>query len=190
MERVNNYVSGIKDLPNSKKLILLIIFVIATFIIVELIMTYVNPKPTVRTLPKVEGYQEDEEDEENNEDEEDNKDESGESSAPKKIALDVNKLNITLFYAHWCGHCKKFIKDTWTELKEKYDNHDQVQLNEVDCTNIKSELFTPMQNKIEGFPTLIINYLDKLDEIREKEYSGGRSVKHLEEFIQKMIENK
>jgi thiol-disulfide isomerase/thioredoxin len=175
---MNKYVSSVAELPNSKKLILLIIFVIIIFIIVEYLMVYVNSKPKVEKLSN-----------KNDEDDEDDEDgEDGEEAPKPKISLDVNKLNITLFYADWCGHCKKFIGDTWTELKEKYDNHDQVQLNEVNCTDIKSEIFTPMQNKIEGFPTLIINYLDKLDEIREKEYSGGRSVKHLEEFIEKMLE--
>jgi thiol-disulfide isomerase/thioredoxin len=172
---MNKYVSSVEELSNTKKLIILLIFVVVIFIIVEHLMAYVNSKPKVEKLS-------------NENDEEELEDESGEPSKPKKISLDANKLNITLFYADWCGHCKKFIKDTWTELKEKYNNHDQVQLNEVDCTNIKSELFTPMQNKIEGFPTLIINYLDKLDEIREKEYSGGRSVKHLDEFIQNMLQ--
>jgi thiol-disulfide isomerase/thioredoxin len=143
-------------------------------------MTYVNSKPNLEKLSN-----------NNDDDDDDDEDEEHlETSVPKKISLDINKLNITLFHAGWCGHCQKFIKETWTDLKEKYDNHNQVQLNEVDCTNIKSRITTPKGENIEGFPTLIINYLDKSDEIKEKEYNGGRSLKHLEEYIQNMLEDK
>jgi thiol-disulfide isomerase/thioredoxin len=179
MDTINNYVSRIEALPNSKKLILFIIAIVVVFIIVEVIMSYFNSKNNIVNHSKVDQFKNDE-DEDEEEDEE-------KPSKPKKISLDGDKLNLTLFFAHWCGHCKKFIKDTWKELKDKYEDHDQVQLNDVDCTNIKSRITTPKGNDIEGFPTIIINFKDKSGEIQEEEYKGGRSVKHLVAFIEKRI---
>jgi len=181
METINNYVSRIEALPNSKKLILFIIAIVVVFIIVEVIMSYFS-KNNIVNHSKVDQFKNDED-----EDEDEDEDDEEKPSKPKKISLDSDKLNITLFFAHWCGHCKRFIKDTWKELKDKYDDHDQVQLNDVDCTNIKSRITTPKGNDIEGFPTIIINYKDKSGEIKEEEYKGGRSVKHLVAFIEKRI---
>ena len=188
METINNYVSRIEALPNSKKLILFIIAIIVVFIIVEVIMSYFNSKNNIVNHSKVDNFKNKTDDEEEDEEDEDEDEEEEENfKGPKKISLNGDKLNITLFFAHWCGHCKRFIKDTWTELKEKYEDDDQVQLNDVDCTNIKSRITTPKGNDIEGFPTMIINYKDKSGNIQEEEYKGGRSVKHIVAFIEKRI---
>jgi len=189
METINNYVSRIEALPNSKKLILFIIAIVVVIIIVECIMPYFNSKNNIVNHSKVDQFKNDEDEDEEEEDEEEDEEENTQKkpSKPKKISLDSNKLNITLFFAHWCGHCKRFIKDSWKELKEKYEDHAKVQLNDVDCTNIKSKITTPKGNDIEGFPTMIINYKDKSGDIVEEEYKGGRSVKHIVAFIEKRI---
>jgi thiol-disulfide isomerase/thioredoxin len=188
MEAIKNYFARINALPNSKKLILVLIVVVVLFIIVEFVMSSANLKNSIVNHSNVDQFKNDEdEDQEEEEEEEEYEDPK---AKPKKISLDSDKLNLTLFFAHWCGHCKKFVKDTWSDLKKKYKNHDSVQLNDVDCTNIKTKISTPKGNDIEGFPTIIINYKDKSGDLYEEEYKGGRSIKHLEGFINKMIKNK
>jgi thiol-disulfide isomerase/thioredoxin len=101
------------------------------------------------------------------------------------IMMNTEILNITLFYADWCGHCKKFKADTWGHLREKFQTNKEVQLNEIDCTNIKSALETPAGKSIEGFPTLILNYKDTDGKYIEEEYNGPRSLQVLSTVIDK-----
>jgi thiol-disulfide isomerase/thioredoxin len=196
METVNKYLSSIDRLPNSKKLILVLIVVVVVMLGIEIYSSkslrtnVVNHSDKIEKLMNANGslekYHDDEEDEEDEdeEDEEDNQAKAKPSSA-KKIKLSADKLNVTLFYAHWCGHCKQFLKDSWGKLKEQYDDSD-VQLNEVDCTEVKSRIQTPGGNDIEGFPTLVFNYVNASGELQEEEYKGGRTVKHVTTHITKI----
>jgi len=196
METVNKYLSSIDRLPNSKKLILVLIVVVVVMLGIEIYSSkslrtnVVNHSDKIEKLMNANGslekYHDDEEDEEDEdeEDEEDNQAKAKPSSA-KKIKLSADKLNVTLFYAHWCGHCKQFLKDSWGKLKEQYDDSD-VQLNEVDCTEVKSRIQTPGGNDIEGFPTLVFNYIDASGELQEEEYKGGRTVTHVTTHIKKV----
>ncbi len=61
---------------------------------------------------------------------------------------------ITLYYAEWCGHCKR-LKPIWDEFK-KYvnDNNLQISISEVEAKQLEQEP-EDIQNKITGFPTLI-----------------------------------
>jgi len=103
------------------------------------------------------------------------------------IKIDTEKTNVTLNFADWCGHCKQFIGSTWGKVKEKYSNHPNINLNQVDCTNVQTELKTPAGMTIKGFPTVIINYKNAEGEYIEDEYSGNRSYPafsaHLESLI-------
>jgi len=193
METVNKYLSSIDRLPNSKKLILVLIVVVVVMLGIEIYSSkslrtnIVNHSDKIEKLMNANGsleeYHEDEEEDEDEEDE-DNEAETKPSSA-KKIKLSAEKLNVTLFYAHWCGHCKQFIKESWGKLKKQYDDSD-VQLNEVDCTEVKSRIQTPGGNDIEGFPTLVFNYVNASGELQEEEYKGGRTVKHVTTHITKI----
>ena len=127
-----------------------------------------------------------EDDEEEEEDEEEETQAEAKPSSPKKIKLSADKLNVTLFYAHWCGHCKQFIKESWGKLNKQFEDSDDVQLNEVDCTDVKSRIQTPGGNDIEGFPTLVFNYIDANGDLQEEEYKGGRTVTHVTAHIKKV----
>ena len=95
------------------------------------------------------------------------------------------KYIVKLFYADWCGHCKKFMGETWGELKEKFGSNPNVQLNQIDCTNVKSAIETPAGKNVEGFPTLILNYKDKDGKYIEEEYNGPRSFQVIASVIDK-----
>jgi thiol-disulfide isomerase/thioredoxin len=186
METVNKYLSSIHSMSNSKKLILVLIGVVLIMIVVEvcssksLYTNIINHSRRIEKLMNANGSLEEEYDD----DEEEETQVKAKPSA-KKIKLSADKLNITLFYAHWCGHCKQFLKDSWGKLKEQYEDSD-VQLNEVDCTEVKSRIQTPGGNDIEGFPTLVFNYIDASGELQEEEYKGGRTVTHVTTHIKKV----
>lgn len=61
---------------------------------------------------------------------------------------------ITLYYAEWCGHCKR-LKPTWDEFK-KYveDNNLPIKIREIEAKQLAQEP-EEVQDKISGFPTLI-----------------------------------
>jgi thiol-disulfide isomerase/thioredoxin len=91
------------------------------------------------------------------------------------VSLDSEKTNVTLYFADWCGHCKQFIGSTWNKVKENYSNNSDIKLNQVDCTNIQSEIKTAAGMPIKGFPSVIVNYKNADGEYVEDEYSGNRA---------------
>jgi len=101
------------------------------------------------------------------------------------LSLNTDKTNITLYFADWCGHCKQFMKSTWIKAKETYQNSEEIALNEVDCTNTKTEIKTPAGRTIQGFPSVILNYKNADGEYIEEEYNGGRSYSVFSAFLEK-----
>ena len=195
METVNKYLSSVNSMPNSKKLILILIIIVVIMLVFEiysskkLFTNIINHSNRIEKLMNANGslekYDDDDEDEDEEEEEEDEETQVEANPSTKKIKLSADKLNVTLFYAHWCGHCKQFLKDSWGKLKKQYADSD-VQLNEVDCTEVKSRIQTPGGNDIEGFPTLVFNYIDASGELQEEEYKGGRTVTHVTTHIKKV----
>ena len=194
METVNKYLSSINSMPNSKKLIMILIAVVLIMLIVEiyksknLFTNIVNHSKKIEKLMNASGdLDEDQENYDDEDDEEEEEEEKPVKAKPstKKVKLSGDKLNVTLYFAHWCGHCKQFLKESWGKLQKQYDDSGDVQLNQVDCTEIKSRIQTPGGNDIEGFPTLVFNYLDSDGELQEEEYKGGRTFKHVPDYIEK-----
>ena len=102
------------------------------------------------------------------------------------ITLDTNKTNVTLYFAHWCGHCTQFLSSTWNKVSEHYGAESNINLNTVDCTELKTQIKTPAGKLIQGFPTVIINYKNAAGEYIEEEYSGGRSFEVFSKYIEQV----
>jgi thiol-disulfide isomerase/thioredoxin len=186
MQYLSNFVSYINNLPPTKKLILLIILFIAVIVIIDLVSSYMKQNfknITNRSVEKMESESDL------------TLSPSLSSLAPSEagsnllpfgdIVINTDLLNITLFYADWCGHCKKFMNESWGQLKDKFENNPNVQLNQIDCTNIKTAITTPAGKNVEGFPTLILNYKDENGKYIEEEYNGPRSYQVLSSIIDK-----
>jgi len=183
MQYLSDFVSYINNLPATKKLILLIILFISVIVIIDLVSSYMKQNFKNITNHSVEKMDS----------------ESDLSLTPSlapsesasnllpfgDIVINTDLLNITLFYADWCGHCKKFMNESWGQLKDKFENNPSVQLNQIDCTNIKSAITTPAGKNVEGFPTLILNYKDENGKYIEEEYNGPRSYQVLSSIIDK-----
>lgn len=78
------------------------------------------------------------------------------SSIIKDIDNLNNKARLTLYYADWCGYCKK-MKPKWYNIKEKLNNKIiNGIIIEMDEINGDDNNETIEQLKIEGYPTIIM----------------------------------
>jgi len=96
------------------------------------------------------------------------------SKSMKKKSKKSN-IQIKLFFAEWCGHCKTF-KPIWNNIKLKYGN--KITFIDVDCTNN-----SPNLPYVQGFPTIAIydnnNYIEN--------YENNRTFKDFEEYINNLL---
>jgi thiol-disulfide isomerase/thioredoxin len=105
----------------------------------------------------------------------------------------VKSVEITLYYANWCGHCVRF-KPAWEELKENIsklkDNHKKVhiKIEEYEHENL-SKLGGGKINgvDIDGYPTIKIKLSHGKE---EKEYNFDNYGKERNsEYMTKFITN-
>jgi thiol-disulfide isomerase/thioredoxin len=102
------------------------------------------------------------------------------------VTIDPSKKNVTLYFADWCGHCKQFISSTWNKFSEHYGQQSDIKLNKIDCTNTKTEIKTPAGKTVQGFPTVILNYVNSDGEYIEEEYNGGRSYAVFSKYVEQL----
>ena len=69
--------------------------------------------------------------------------------------ISPDKTSLVLFYADWCGHCKK-LKPTWKECAEKAKENGltMVQINVGEGTDKDKEISE--KYSIDGYPTIIL----------------------------------
>lgn len=92
------------------------------------------------------------------------------------------KKALVLFYADWCGHCKKFMPE-WDEIsKEVKDKTDSVVLMKVECGDASNnEKHEELMKKysIKGYPTIL-----SFDENgQHTEYKEDRSKNAIMKFL-------
>jgi len=197
MQYLSDSISYVNNLPPTKKLILIIIFIVLIIFIIDAlssVMKYTDITNHSKEnmagvdISKESNYTDSNNFASSNLASSDNlpSSDSNSNMIPfRDIMINSDVLNITLFYADWCGHCKRFMKETWGQLKEKFGSNKDVQLNQIDCTNVKSAIETPAGKSIEGFPTVILNYKDKDGKYIEEEYNGPRSLDVMSSIIDK-----
>jgi thiol-disulfide isomerase/thioredoxin len=193
MKVLSDLVTHVNNLPPTKRLILIIIVIVIVVFLIDFIRKSMKSNYRNVTNHSIENMEDTVADADNSnyvstENNEDNN--TPTVSAPnmlpfREVMMNTDILNMTLFYAEWCGHCKKFMAETWGQLKEKYGSSKDVQLNEIDCTSVKSAIETPAGKNVEGFPTLILNYKDKNGKYIEEEYNGPRSLNVIASVIDK-----
>lgn len=83
------------------------------------------------------------------------------------------KVEMQLFFADWCGHCRRF-KPMWRKLAK----HDHVAVwTEVDCTDDSS---AAQQHNVRSFPTI-----HRVSGDTRREFKGERTHRSVLEFAQK-----
>ena len=85
------------------------------------------------------------------------------------------KIDLMLFKADWCGHCKNFIP-VWNSLQQMNEFKNKYNFITYDSDNNKEELEV---YKVNEFPTLMI----KKDENNLDEYKGPKEMEHMIEFL-------
>ncbi|KAF2896663.1 hypothetical protein ILUMI_09512 [Ignelater luminosus] len=88
------------------------------------------------------------------------------------------KHALVMFYAPWCGHCKK-TKPEFTKAAEVFKDSNKVGLGAVDCTSDKSRDLCILYN-ITGYPTF--KYFGVFGKIN-KTYTGGRMAGDFVNFL-------
>ena len=83
---------------------------------------------------------------------------------PKKIVVELtdstfyqavthSKLSLVMFYAPWCGHCKKLLPEYEEAARTLLNEHD-IKLYKIDGTVEKT---TADKYSVNGWPTLKVN---------------------------------
>uniref|UniRef100_A0A6C0HW41 Thioredoxin domain-containing protein n=1 Tax=viral metagenome TaxID=1070528 RepID=A0A6C0HW41_9ZZZZ len=90
------------------------------------------------------------------------------NSLNKSMSGGGNKIQILLFKADWCGHCKTF-KPTWEALSKQYNTKYEFITYDADKERDKFEKY-----KVDSFPTIKIKNGDDIID-----YDGERSVEGL-----------
>ena len=87
-----------------------------------------------------------------------------------------NKVDIILFKADWCGHCKRF-KPVWEMLHKKFESKFNFIVYDADKNAKMLE-----QYKVDGFPTVLFK-----DGEHFKPYEGSREYEDLEAVLSNLV---
>lgn len=93
-----------------------------------------------------------------------------------KPFLKKKKHVLVMFYAPWCGHCKR-AKPEFVRAADHFKDDPKVELAAVDCTKHQAVC---QVYEVRGYPTM--KYFSYLKEV--KEYSGGRTDKDFIKYLQ------
>lgn len=89
----------------------------------------------------------------------------------------VNKVYMLIFYAPWCGHCKRMVDDI-TKLGETLHN-EGFSIGTINCDKHEN---VANQFKIEGFPTIYFSSNNK-----SEVYNGSRDLDSLVNHLCKTL---
>ncbi|XP_009944329.1 PREDICTED: protein disulfide-isomerase A2, partial [Leptosomus discolor] len=94
----------------------------------------------------------------------------------EQVAFDETKNVFVKFYAPWCTHCQEMAA-AWEELGERYKDHEDIVIAELDSTANELENIT-----IYGFPTL--HYFPAGPGRKMVEYKSARDVETFSKFLE------
>ncbi|XP_048645457.1 protein disulfide-isomerase A2 isoform X4 [Marmota marmota marmota] len=99
----------------------------------------------------------------------------------EQVAFDETKNVFVKFYAPWCSHCKE-MAPAWEALAEKYRDHEDIIIAELDATANELEAFT-----VSGFPRLLYFPAGRDRKLptppQMMEYKGNRDLESFSKFL-------
>lgn len=182
-ETVHRTINHVNNLPKIKKIILIVMVIIIILFILDILNTYYNNK---QNYTNINNNKKPSKVEKMDPDTIVNATEDNKMLSFGELTIDPSKTNVTLYFADWCGHCKQFISSTWNKFNEHYGNNSNIKINKIDCTNTKTQIQTPAGKIIQGFPTVILNYINADGEYIEEEYNGGRSFDVFSKYVEQV----
>ncbi|KAI2576130.1 protein disulfide isomerase family A member 2, partial [Homo sapiens] len=93
----------------------------------------------------------------------------------EQVAFDETKNVFVKFYAPWCTHCKE-MAPAWEALAEKYQDHEDIIIAELDATANELDAFA-----VHGFPTL--KYFPAGPGRKVIEYKSTRDLETFSKFL-------
>ena len=102
----------------------------------------------------------------------------------KKEVLDNDKDVMLVFYAPWCGHCKKLLPEYEKAANKLKEKNPKVLLAKMDATENEVESV-----EVTGFPTIKFYPGDKKDK-RPMDYSGERTMDGIIKYLKTNCFNK
>ncbi|KAM6407663.1 protein disulfide-isomerase A2 [Rhynochetos jubatus] len=93
-----------------------------------------------------------------------------------QVAFDETKNVFVKFYAPWCSHCQAMAA-AWEELGERYKDHEDIVIAELDATANELENIT-----VNSFPTL--HYFPAGPGKKMVEYKNARDVETFSKFLE------
>lgn len=102
------------------------------------------------------------------------------------MSLDKNNMNMVLFYAPWCGHCKTILPD-WNKLETHYNNK-QINGRKINIVKINCDENTKIATHydIQGYPTIKLLSINKNGKPSLYDYDDERQYSKIEQFINMM----
>lgn len=94
----------------------------------------------------------------------------------KKMNGGGNDIQVILFKADWCGHCKNF-KPTWEKISEMYKSKYNFITYDADTQTNKLKEY-----KVDAFPTILVKISNTSNNVIS--YDGDRSFEDFNNFLQ------
>jgi len=100
------------------------------------------------------------------------------------------KVEVSLFYANWCGHCIRF-KPYWDEFVKNVSKKSNIVTNSYEDSDAKSisKLGIINGKPIVGYPTIKITVIYPNKNKKEIEYQGKHNSDDLMMCVKKLLNN-
>ena len=184
MKVLSDLVTYINNLPPTKRLILIIIVIVIIVFLIDFVKKSMKSNYRNVTNHSIENMEDTVSDADNSNyvsTENNEVNNTPAISAPnmlefREVMMNTDILNMTLFYAEWCGHCKSLMP-TWNALTDLIPK-DLINMVKISC--VKKQKECSAIKEITGYPTIIFVDMKAGQTVI---FNGKRNPESIIEFI-------